>query len=85
MISDVQMEDVSHPASEPQTQDTPSLANSVQDTSNASRDTSNEMESDDKGSDMASLHTSPTKGKFSTLCIKLLLLQLILTFILYSE
>ena len=76
------MEDVSHPASEPQIQDTPT---SVQDTSNASRDTSNEMESDDKGSDMASLHTSPTKGKFSTLCIKLLLLQLILTFILYSE
>ena len=80
--SDVQMEDVSHPASEPQIQDTPT---SVQDTSNASRDTSNEMESTDKGSDMASLHTSPTKGKFSTLCIKLLLLQLILTFILYSE
>ena len=79
------MEGVSHPASEPQTQDTPSLANSVQDTSNASRDTSNEMESTDKGSDMASLHTSPTKGKFSILCLKLLLLELLLTFILYSE
>ena len=68
------IEGVSHPASEPKTQDSPSLANSVQDTSNASRDTSNEMESTDKGSDMASLHTSPTKGECSILCIKLLLL-----------
>ena len=83
--SDVHMEDVSQPASEPQTQDTPTLANSVQDTSNSSRDTSNEMESTDKRSDMASLHTSPTKGKFSILCLKLLLLEILLTFILYSE
>jgi len=83
--SDVHMEDVSQPASEPQTQDTQTLANSVQDTLNSSRDTSNEMESTDKRSDMASLHTSPTKGKCSILCLKLLLLELLLTFILYSE
>ena len=83
--SDMDIEGVSHPASEPQTQDTPTLSNSVQDTSNASRDTSNETESTNKGSDMASLHTSPTKGKFSILCFKLLLLELLLTFILYSE
>ena len=83
--SDVHMEDVSQPASKPQTQDTQTLANSVQDTSNSSRDTSNEMESTDKRSDTASLHTSPTKGKFSILCLKLLLLELLLTFILYSE
>ena len=79
--SDVHMEGVSHPASEPPTQDTPT---SFQD-SNASRDTSNEMESTDKGSDVVSLHASPSKGKFSILCLKLLLLQLLLTFILYSE
>ena len=79
--SDVQMEDVSQPASEHQTQDTPTLANPVQDTSNAS----NETESTDKRSDMASLHTSPTKGECSILCLKLSLLELLLTFILYSE
>ena len=79
--SDVQMEDVSQPASEHQTQDTPTLANPVQDTSNAS----NETESTDKGSDMVSLHASPSKGKSSIMCLKLLLLQLLLTFILYSE
>ena len=83
--SDAHMEDVSQPASEPQTQDTQTLANSVQDTSNSSRDNSNETESTDKRSDTASLHTSPTKGKFSILCLKLLLLELLLTFILYSE
>ena len=82
--SDVHMEDVSQPASEHQTH-TPTLSNSVQDTSNSSRDTSNEMESTDKRSDMASLHTSPTKGECSILCLKLLLLELLLTFILYSE
>jgi len=75
------MEDVSQPASEHQTQDTPTLANPVQDTSNAS----NETESTDKGSDMVSLHASPSKGKSSIMCLKLLLLQLLLTFILYSE
>ena len=79
--SDMDIEGVSHPASEPQTQDTPTLSNSIQDTSNISRDNSNEMESTDK----ASLHTSPSKGESSIVCSKLLLLELLLTFILYSE
>ena len=70
--------------------DTSAQDTSVKDTSNTSKETSNEMDgcadsskSTDKRSDMASLHTSPTKGKISIMCLKLLL-ELLLTYILFS-